>query len=428
MADETEVPPAAPGQLPRVRRRAPTIDLKATEVASEGAASSAADSPTPADAVPPEYSTEPPAYETASPSPPEQPAAAPQAPSGPALHSSVARPVAAAGLAGGVAALTVFGVMWLGGALSSPDNSPSELRLASIEARLREMAARPAPDTRAMGELAARVERLENAPRPAAAVSSASIEDAVKPLQAAVADLARRTEDSASAIREARSRADAAQVAAADTARTADDRTDVEALTRRLVVLESASKPLSEDAVKSLVAAGDRPLRAAVVAQALLATVERGDPFAAELAAAKAVSPSAQALAPLEPFASSGLPSAASLSRALSEVAAAIPKPTASPEPAGGFFERLQSNAEKLVRIRPIDEATGDDPAATVSRAQAKAARGDFTAAVADLNALPANMRASADEWIRKVEARNAAVTASRRAVTDTLAALGKLP
>ena len=426
MADETEVPPSAPGQLPRVRRRAPTIDLKATEVASEGAASSAADSPAPADAVPPEYSTEPPAYETASPVPPEQPAP-PPAPPGPALHSSVARPVAAAGLAGGLAALTVFGVMWLGGALSSPDNSPSELRLASIEARLREMAARPAPDARAMAELAARVERLENAPRPAAA-SSASIEEAVKPLQAAVADLARRTEDSASAIREARSRADAAQVAAADTARTADDRTDVEALTRRLVVLESASKPLSEDAVKSLVAAGDRPLRAAVAAQALQAAVERGDPFAAELAAAKAVSPNAQALAPLEPFASTGLPSAASLSRALSEVAAAIPKRTASPEPAGGFLERLQSNAEKLVRIRPIDEATGDDPAALVSRAQAKSARGDFAAAVADLNALPASMRASADEWIRKVEARNAAVTASRRAVTDALAALGKLP
>ena len=56
--------------------------------------------------------------------------------------------------------------------------------------------------------------------------------------------------------------------------------------------------------------------------------------------------------------------------------------------PVGGFLDRLQANAEKLVRIRPIDEAPGDDPAAVVSRAQAKAARADFTGAVTELNAL----------------------------------------
>ena len=40
--------------------------------------------------------------------------------------------------------------------------------------------------------------------------------------------------------------------------------------------------------------------------------------------------------------------------------------------------------------------------------------------------ALPATMRAPAEDWIKKVEARNAAVNASRRLVAEALSALGK--
>jgi hypothetical protein len=133
-----------------------------------------------------------------------------------------------------------------------------------------------------------------------------------------------------------------------------------------------------------------------------------------------------RALAPLEPFPANGLPSAALLARQLSDLAPEMLKANAAPTPAGGFLDRLQANAEKLVRIRPTDEVLGDDPGAIVSRAQAKAARSDFTGALAELNALPANVRAPAEDWIKKVEARNAAMDASRRVVADALAALGK--
>ena len=194
-----------------------------------------------------------------------------------------------------------------------------------------------------------------------------------------------------------------------------------------MAALERASKTLADDVAKSLtVAGGDRPLRTAVAAQALRAAVEHGAPFAAELNAAKAVAADPKPFAPLEAFATGGLPSAAALARQLSDLAPAMLKTTSAPAPEGGFLDRLQANAEKLVRIRPIDEAPGDDPAAVVSRAQAKAARADFTGAVTELNALPANVRAPAEDWIKKVEARNAAVNASRHLVTDALAALGK--
>jgi len=201
---------------------------------------------------------------------------------------------------------------------------------------------------------------------------------------------------------------------------------ELQALGNRVAALEGTSKTLSEDVAKSLAAAADRPLRAAVTAQALRAAVERGDPFAAELSAAKVLSADPQTLAPLEPFAAKGLPSAAALARQLSDAAPAMLKTTVAPTPTGGFLDRLQANAEKLVRIRPVDEAPGDAPAAVVSRAQAKAARADLAGAVAELNALPATMRAPADDWIKQVEARNAAVNASRRFAADAIAALGK--
>jgi hypothetical protein len=98
----------------------------------------------------------------------------------------------------------------------------------------------------------------------------------------------------------------------------------------------------------------------------------------------------------------------------------------ASAAPSGGFLDRLQANAEKLVSIRRIDEAPGDDPNAIVSRAQGKAARGDLAGAAAELKTLPADVRAPADEWIKKVDARRGAVDASRRVVADALGALGK--
>jgi hypothetical protein len=426
MADEKQDPPSATPELPRVRRRAPTIDLKATEVAVEPQPSAAFESAVPSasdNTVPPDYSTEPPAYETsAGTTPPEPPQPAQKAPAPPFIERSVIE----AGFAGGLMALIVFGVLWLGGMFSSPDNAYDQ-RLALMETRLREAANRPASgsETKAIQELATRVGRMEAAPRSDGNGSAVRVEEAVKPLQATVTDLARVAEDTATAVREARSHADAALVAA-DAARVAVDRSNVEALSNRIAALEGASKALNEDVIKNLATTGDKPLRAAVAAQALQGAVERGDAFTMELAAAKATGASAQTLAMLEPFATSGLPKPAVLARQLSDIAPAMLKTIAAPAPANGFLDRLQANAEKLVRIHPIDEAPGDDAAAVIGRAQAKAARADFAGAVGELKALPADLRAPAEDWIRKVEARDAAVNASRRLVTDALAAVGK--
>jgi len=431
MADEKEDSPSAAVSMPRVRRRAPTIELKATEVAVEPSPA-ASDTPPPsaaepASAAPPEYSTQPPDYDrgaAAEPPPSEPP---PPESSDAAWHHFLGRPAVEASLAGGLAALIVFIVLWLGGMFARPEGTLSP-RVAVLETRLRELASRPppaAPDTRPIDELSARVNRLESATASNANTGGAASEETIKSLQAGAADLARQVNDNATAIREARGQADAA-LKAADAARSATERNDVEALNNRLAALERASKVLAEDVAKSIAAAGDRPLRAAVAAQALQAAVERGTPFAAELTATKAVLGNSQAVAALEPFAASGLPSADKLARDLADITPAMLKVRPAPPPSGGFLDRLQANAEKLVRVRRIDEAPGDGPDAAIGRAQAKAARGDLAGAAAELKTLPADIRAPADEWIKKVEARRSALEASHRVVADALGALGK--
>jgi hypothetical protein len=78
------------------------------------------------------------------------------------------------------------------------------------------------------------------------------------------------------------------------------------------------------------------------------------------------------------------------------------------------------------VRVRPIDEASGDDPAAVVRRIEVRAEQRDVAGAAAEIAKLPEPARALTKEWVAKVEARHAAIEASRRFSADALAALAK--
>jgi hypothetical protein len=166
-------------------------------------------------------------------------------------------------------------------------------------------------------------------------------------------------------------------------------------------------------------------VRLALAAAALNAALERGDAFAAELAAVKALGADPKVVAALEPFARSGVPTAAALARQFSELAPALVQ-AAEPPSREGVLGRLQANAEKLVRIRRVDDAPGSDAAAIVARSEAKAARGDLAGTAAELAQLAPNARAPAEAWIKSVQARTAAIDASRRLAADGLAGLSK--
>jgi hypothetical protein len=169
----------------------------------------------------------------------------------------------------------------------------------------------------------------------------------------------------------------------------------------------------------------ERSLRLAVVAEMLKAAVARGERFRAELDAAKSLAADRAALAPLDAFADTGVPTATTLAQQLRSVLPAM-QSAAQPKPVedGGFLTRLQVNAERLVRIRPVGEQPGDDASAILARVEAKTGRGDIAGVLAELAALPPAIRAPAQDWIKTAHARNAALEASRRFAEAHLGAL----
>ena len=130
-------------------------------------------------------------------------------------------------------------------------------------------------------------------------------------------------------------------------------------------------------------------------------------------------------LAPLAPFAASGVPASQALAQELHALLPAMLKISGAQAPQGGFIERLQANAGKLVRIRPVDAPPGDDAAAVLARVEIEAAKADITAALADLGKLADATRAPAQAWIAKATARQAALAAARQYAADAARAFG---
>jgi hypothetical protein len=176
-------------------------------------------------------------------------------------------------------------------------------------------------------------------------------------------------------------------------------------------------------------AGSDRASRLALTATVLRSLVERGEPFAVELAIVKPLAPDAAEIATLEPFAASGVPSDAMLGRELAALIQPMLQraPTETPS-GGGFLNRLQANAEKLVRITPVGEARGDDRGAILSRAEQRAAQGNVAGALTEIGKLPADARTPLQSWIDKAQARGKAIEAGRHLAATAIAALKPAP
>ena len=371
------------GSLRRRRRRpAPTIDLKATEVASEPVAP-------PPPRLEPLRLRRPARRRTPPPVPPsEAPHAARAAtrrrPGIAWLPPDVPWPVVAAGAAGAAAVLLFVLLIWLISPRSGDAVATLTPRLAAIETQLRDLAARPAPagvDPQAIEALSARLAKLESAVARATAAGGRSRAGGPRRRggrrrQAAVrfrrrADPARRRgrRRVPQHARPRRCRA-AALAELQNAARVSSaDHGEIAKLAGRIAALEKADRAVADQLAKSAADAGsDRPVRLAVAAAALRAAVERGEPFAAELAAVKPLAGDAAALAAIEPFAASGVPAPPALGRELLVLLPAMQRAAGAAPRDGGFLDRLQANAERLVRIRPVEESAGEDATAMLSR------------------------------------------------------------
>jgi hypothetical protein len=432
MADETPPPPGVPGE-PERRRPAPTIDLKATEFSSEPVAGG----PEPAAAAPP--SPEP---EVAAPMPPTSDARR----SGSALASW---PLVGALLA---AVLLTFGIAWVAMSGSGSEADVTQARIAQLERQVADLTGRvpaQATDSASAGDLTGRLQKLEAAVSrlPASAAPAdpalgnriAGMESQLKSLGETLAALRQRSDSAAAAnaaalsdINQRLAQQDPPGARSGESSeQAAANAAAVAALTERLDALEGGAKSTqaalaAEVAKRTAESEDDHAMRAAVTAAALTAAVERGRPFTGELKAAQSQAADPAALAPLESFAATGVPNQNTLVRELTTLEPALLRAAGARAPEGGFLDKLQANAERMVRIRPIEEVPGDDPAAVIARIQVKAVHGDLPGALAELGNLPANVRAPAQPWIAKAQARADALAASRGFAADALAALAR--
>lgn len=400
--------PAGPSA--RQPKKPQTIELDATEVTADpaGASSSAASSDTPPPGV-------------SSPSSKGEGIAW--------LPSGGSRSVVGPAAAGAAGMLLILALLWYSGFIGNGSNGSGALssRLSAIEAQLRERTDRPAPsrnDSKALEDLAARLDRVEKttfAPQsplsdPALANRLTSAENATKAFADQIGSLNRRADDQANVVLELRNRVEAVQPI---------DKSEIEAMTNRIAALEKSAGTMESEIGKRATITSDRAVRLALATSALRAAVERGEPFAGELAAARPLA-SDNAFAALEPFAASGVPSNLALARELSALVPALRSAANSMPAEGGFFERMKNSASRLIRIRPADETSGDDPAAVITRIELKAASADVPGALADLAKLPAAVQTPAQTWIEKAQARIAAVQTSRQLAADAIGALGK--
>jgi hypothetical protein len=440
-SDEQDQAEAALAPGGRRQRPPATIDVTATEVAVEPCASAPAD-PEPTKMSTSEASIAPEADgpgQTSAPAAPTPPAGSegrvgPEASLQPEPAPRLRRRggVIAFALAGALVAAVAAALPWALGLVPVRDSGADELaaRMAALDLQVREAASRPqlAAADRAVGDLGARIDaisqqlaRLEAsaansrsrdsapppAPDPALAGRLAATEMAVRALGGSLDDLRARTDK-------------LAEKPNAPPAGPADQGA-IDHLNARVTALEQLEQHEAE-----LAAAAAAPLRVAVVALELRVAVERGGPFAIELAAAKPLIHDQTLLDALEPGADSGVHTPQALSRELSNISPAMLRAAGTPPHESGLLERLQANAGRLVRIRPIEEAPGDDPSTVVVRAEVKAARGDLAGAVAEMNTLPPDVKAPAAEWIKAAQLRISAVEAARKFSVDALVALGK--
>ncbi|WP_407167781.1 COG4223 family protein [Bradyrhizobium sp. ORS 111] len=386
MAEERPEDTAPSPDSARPKRAPPTIELEATEVSS---AAPKAEQPEPsADAAAPEAAAEreQPRPETASEAPPSEP-------------SRPVSPWVIAPVSGAVAAALVIAVGWL---LGWPQVQPApQLNAAAID------------------DLGARLAGLE------AKVGRPPADPRLDALDKSIASL--RSDLAAT-------RAQSDKLAAAGT----KAQPDLSAISARIDRIEGAVKAQTAEIAKqdSKIAdtraeakpADDTPLRRLVAASLLDVAVRHGDPFVTSLAAAKALADDPDALKPLDAFAASGVPNANKLCRELIEIVPKLAPPPQDATTGAGLVDRLQAGASKLIHIERTDgTGTGTDRGSIVARMTSAAVHNDLARAEHELRSLPPADRTAAQAWIERVDARRAALDASRKFADNAMAALASV-
>ncbi len=209
-----------------------------------------------------------------------------------------------------------------------------------------------------------------------------------------------------------------AQIKAA--ARPADISTAVAPLTAKMAAVETSLQGVvrADDERKS---ASERIVLSLELGN-LKRALDRGGSYAPELAAVKRLAGTRLNLAPLERYQHDGVSPQADLVREYQRVANTIIDADAE-QPDASLVDRLLSGARSIVRVRKVDHRPDDTSTeAIVGRMQVALKEGRMNDVLAEARKLPAKAAVPAQDWLKKVEARQA-VDASLAAVDAALKA-----
>ena len=159
-----------------------------------------------------------------------------------------------------------------------------------------------------------------------------------------------------------------------------------------------------------------------VLAGRLSDALASGTPYAQVLEGVKKAGTEASRLAPLEPFAQQGAPTAEALARSFGPVETAILRESRGSS--GDWTDRLLRMADRVVTVRPVDEPGSTGVPSLVARIRQALEHGDVVEAAAAWDALPEPSRRLSEDWGRQVKAVAEAHQVAQAISSDALATL----
>lgn len=162
----------------------------------------------------------------------------------------------------------------------------------------------------------------------------------------------------------------------------------------------------------------------AIASAALKAAIDRGGPFLTELDTLSRVTPDDPAIASLQSFAATGVPSRSELMQKFPDVANAMLSAINQPDPNQGIMERLTESAFSLVKVRPVGNIEGETAEAMIARMENKLRNGDLQGAALEWNGLPDAAKTASADYKKSLDARieveNLVGGTLNRAITST--------
>jgi hypothetical protein len=485
-SDETGKKNARPGEPSAPKRPFATLDLKATEVEGERQAAPPGEAKPTASASPEDKAESKPEAKPAAQGPKDSGDAKGAAKAGAAAASLLARRAGSPLLthlgAGAVGALIVLGLTYV----LAPTPQPTPARApevgeltrrmtelegvlgtrpgtAGLRARVDELSrsltalgnaqAKLAREAKGLedrigsgkdapSELAARIAKLEQTITSAAVAADPS---AQAPPSAAMAAKLAEIEKAAQAASDAAKSAADRMASELATVRTeagrlgrrldgikgeVDERmqgsarsSDVAPITKRLAALEQELKGYVKDEAGRRADAGRVVL--ALELAALRRAVDRGDSYAAELAAVQSAAGDTLDLAPLERHMREGVLPAREIAKSFRQVANAMLDAEADRSDAT-LVERLVSSARSIVRVRKTGHAADDASAeAVIGRMETALKEGRLAEVIEQGKRLPPKAALAAEEWLGRVEARHSVDRAMAGVEATLKSALG---